>query len=266
LKKSISIVLIVLLSLNILAGCSNKKVDENLIRIGVSPKPHKELINLIEEDLLEEGIKLEIIEFTDYIKPNLALADGELDANFFQHETYMKAFREENKLNIVSIGAVHIEPMGLYSSKINDLEELKNGSEIAIPNDITNGFRALFLLEKHGLIKLDPKAGMTATAKDIIENPKNLKIVELDASTLTRILKDVDAAVINGNYALEADLLPDKDAIILEDKDSPYANIVAIRKGEEEEERFVKLMKALQSEKVREFIEKEYEGAILPGF
>lgn len=265
-KKSISIVIIVLLSLNILTGCSNKKVDENLIRIGVSPKPHKELINLIEEDLLEEGIKLEIIEFTDYIKPNLALADGELDANFFQHETYMKAFREENKLNIVSIGAVHIEPMGLYSSKINDLEELKNGSEIAIPNDITNGFRALFLLEKHGLIKLDPKAGMTATAKDIIENPKNLKIVELDASTLTRILKDVDAAVINGNYALEADLLPDKDAIILEDKDSPYANIVAIRKGEEEEERFVKLMKALQSEKVREFIEKEYEGAILPGF
>jgi len=266
LKKFILIVGIFILSLSLLTACNQNKVDENLIRIGVSPKPHREIIELVKEDLEKEGIKLEIIEFTDYIKPNLALAEGELDANFFQHEPYMNEFREEKNIDIVSIGGIHIEPMGLYSSKYNNIDELENGSEIAIPNDPTNGGRALLLLEKHGLIKLKDDVGILATEKDIVENPKNLILTPLEAASLPRILKDVDGAVINGNYALEASLIPTKDAIIIEDKDSPYANIIAIRKGEENQERFIKLMEALRSDKVRAFIEKEYEGGVIPAF
>lgn len=265
-KKFILILLTVVLSFTILTNCGKKQVDESSIKIGVSPKPHGDLVALVKEDLEAQGFKVEIIEFTDYIKPNLALDEGELDANFFQHEPYMNDFKEENKLDIVSIGGVHIEPLGLYSSKINSLEELKDDSEIAIPNDVTNGLRALLLLEKYDLIKLDPNAGLTATAKDIVENPKNLKIVELEAGALPRVLGDVDGAVINGNYALAAGLFPTEDSIILEDKDSPYANIVAIRKGEESQERFIKLMEALQSDKVREFIEEKYQGGVIPAF
>jgi D-methionine transport system substrate-binding protein len=224
------------------------------------------LIELIEEDLEKEGIKLEIIEFDDYVKPNLALAEKQLDANFFQHEPYMNNFREEKNIDIVSIGGVHIEPMGLYSSKLKNIEDLEDGSEIAIPNDTTNEFRALLLFEKYGLIELDPDAGILATKNDIIHNPKNLKFRELEASTLPRILDDVDGAIINGNYALEAGLIPTEDSLILEEKDSPYANIVAIRKGEENQKRFIELMKALQSDKVRKFIEEEYNGGVIPAF
>ncbi|QQY78874.1 D-methionine transport system substrate-binding protein [Keratinibaculum paraultunense] len=265
-KKFISIIGILILSLSLLTACNRKNVDENLIRIGVSPKPHREIIELVKEDLEKEGIKIEIIEFTDYIKPNLALAEGELDANFFQHEPYMKEFREEKNIDIISIGGVHIEPMGLYSSKYDSIDELKDGSEIAIPNDPTNGGRALLLLEKHGLIKLKNNDSILVTENDIEENPKNLKITPLEAASLPRILKDVDGAVINGNYALEAGLIPTRDALIIEDKDSPYANIIAIRKGEENQERFIKLMEALRSDKVRAFIEKEYEGGVIPAF
>jgi len=178
----------------------------------------------------------------------------------------MNNFREEKNIDIVSIGGVHIEPMGLYSSKLKNIEDLEDGSEIAIPNDTTNEFRALLLFEKYGLIELDPDAGILATKNDIIHNPKNLKFRELEASTLPRILDDVDGAIINGNYALEAGLIPTEDSLILEEKDSPYANIVAIRKGEENQKRFIELMKALQSDKVRKFIEEEYNGGVIPAF
>lgn len=265
-KKFALSVLIIVLGFAILVGCSNNKNDQNLIRIGVSPMPHKDIIEFVKEDLEKEGIKLEIKEFTDYIKPNLALAEGELDANFFQHEPYMNQFKEEKNIDIVSIGGVHIEPMGLYSSKFQSIEELEDGSEIAIPNDVTNGGRALLLLEKYGLIKLDNNAGILATKEDIVENPKNLKIKELEASALPRILNDVDGAIINGNYVLEAGLIPTKDSILLEEKDSPYANIIAIRKGEENQDRFVKLMKVLQSEKVKKYIEENYNGGVIPAF
>lgn len=265
-KKLISLILIAILSIPFLVGCGKAKDDENTIRIGVSPKPHKEIIELIQDDLEKEGIKVKIIEFTDYIKPNLALAEGELDANFFQHEPYMKEFREEKNIQIVSIGGVHIEPMGLYSSKYTNIDELEDGSEIAIPNDVTNGGRALLLLEKHGLIKLKDDVGILATEKDIEENPKNLKFTPLEAASLPRILEDVDGAVINGNIALEASLVPTEDSIILEDRDSPYANIIAVREGEEKQKRFVKLIEVLQSEKVKTFIEEEYEGGVIPAF
>jgi D-methionine transport system substrate-binding protein len=266
LKKFALLLLITVLSFSLLTGCGKEKNDENLIRIGVSPEPHKKIVELIKEDLEKEGIKVEIIEFTDYIKPNLALAENELDANFFQHEPYMNKFREEKNIDIISIGGVHIEPMGLYSSKYNSIDELKDGSEIAIPNDVTNGGRALLLLEKHGLIKLKEGTDILATENDIEENPKKLKLTPLEAASLPRVLKDIDGAIINGNYALEAGLIPTEDSIILEDKDSPYANIIAIRNGEENQERFIKLMEVLQSDKIKNFIEENYNGGVIPAF
>lgn len=265
-KKLALVVLSIGLVLTSLVGCSNNKGSNNIIRMGVSPRPHREIIEFIEEDLKEEGVELEIIEFDDYVKPNLALAEKEIDANFFQHEPYMNNFREEKKIDIVSIGGVHIEPMGLYSTKFGDIDELEDGSEIAFPNDPTNGGRALLLLEKYGLIKLNPDAGILATENDIIENPKNLKFTALEAAYLPRVLNEVDGAIINGNYALEANLIPTEDSLILEEKDSPYANIIAIRAGEEKEEKYIKLMEVLQSEKIKKFIEENYGGGVIPAF
>lgn len=265
-KKLILILSIVVLSLTVFVACDTTNEDESLIRIGVSPVPHREIIEFIEEDLKEEGITLEIVEFTDYIKPNISLDDNEIDANFFQHEPYLNDFKEEKDLDLISIGGVHLEPMGLYSSKFDSIEELEDGSEIAIPNDSTNGGRALLLLEQSGLITLKDSSDLLATESDIAENPKNLKFIALDAAQLPRVVDDIEGAVINGNYAIESGLIPTEDAILLEDEDSPYTNIVAIRNGEEEQERFVKLMELLQSDKVREFIEEEYEGGVIPGF
>lgn len=266
-KKNILLsILIIVLSASIFTGCESKEANSNTITIGVSPVPHREIIDCIKEDLEKDGINVEIVEFTDYIKPNLALAQGELDANFFQHEPYMNEFATEQKIDIVSLGKIHIEPLGLYSSKHKSIDELSEGSVIAIPNDPTNGGRALILLEKHNLIKLKEEAGLSATEKDIEENPKSLVIKPLEAAQLPRILNDVDGAVINGNFALEAGLVPTKDALILEDKDSPYANIIAIKKGEENDEKLQKLLKALQSDKVKNFIEDKYNGGVIPAF
>lgn len=268
-KNIIFSLLIIVLVVSIFTGCDkkvNSTEDVSSIKIGVSPVPHGEIIKCIEDDLKSEGINVEIIEFTDYIKPNLSLADGELDANFFQHEQYMKEFATENNIDIISLGKIHIEPLGLYSSNCKSIEELKDNSVIAIPNDPTNGGRALILLEKNGLIKLKENAGLSATENDIVDNPKNLEFKPLEAAQLPRVINDVDGVVINGNYALEAGLIPTKDALILEDKDTPYANIIAIRKGEEKEEKYQKLLKVLQSEKVKEFIEEKYNGAVIPAF
>ncbi|WP_077368259.1 MetQ/NlpA family ABC transporter substrate-binding protein [Anaerosalibacter sp. Marseille-P3206] len=269
-KKNIILsILIIVLSISVFTACEKKEStteDLNILTIGVSPVPHKEIIECIEKDLKEEGIDIEIVEFTDYVKPNLSLAEGEIDANFFQHEPYMNEFSTEHKIDIVSLGKIHIEPLGLYSFKYKSIEELGEGSVVAIPNDPTNGGRALILLEKHNLVKLKEGVGLSATEKDIVENPKNLVFKPLEAAQLPRILKDVDAAVINGNFAIEAGLVPTKDALILEDKDSPYANIIAVRKGEEKEEKLQKLLKALQSDKVKDFIDQKYNGGVIPAF
>lgn len=266
-KRTLSIVLIIVLSVSLLTACSGGKTStSNKIVIGVSPDPHAKLIELIVDDLEKEDIEVEIKEFTDYVTPNLALDDGDLDANFFQHTPYLKDFIEKEGVELASIGGVHVEPMALYSDKINSIDELEDGAEIAIPNDTVNGGRALILLEAHGLIKLEEGAGLEATERDIAENPKNLTFTPLEAAIIPRALDDVDAAIINGNYALEQGLNPVNDGIIIEDADSPYANIVAVRKGEENMERFKKLMEALQSEKVKNFIEEEYDGAIVPAF
>lgn len=265
-KKTILLLLVLVLSFSLLTGCGKGEEDENTIKIGVSPVPHREIVENIEDDLEKEGINLEIIEFTDYVKPNLSLADKEIDANFFQHEPYMNDFKEERSIDIISLGKVHLEPLGLYSSKYKSIDDLKEKDIIAIPNDPTNGGRALLLLEQHGIIKLNNSAGLAATENDIEENPKNISFKPMEAAQLPRILKDVDGAVINGNYAIEAKLTPTKDAIILEDKDSPYSNIIAIRAGEEKEEKLQKLIKVLQSEKTKKFIEEKYSGGVIPGF
>ncbi len=263
-KKNI---LLVLLALFFIA-CGGKKTEEEsaVIKVGATPVPHSEILQAVREDLAAEGLELEIVEFTDYVTPNLALNDGEIDANFFQHLPYLDKFAEERGLDLVSVGTVHVEPMGLYSKKINSLDDLKDGSVIAIPNDPSNGGRALLLLQAKGLIKLDAEAGLNATELDVTENPKKLEFRALDAAQLPRVLADVDAAVINGNYALESDLNPSKDAMLIEGAESPYANIVVAKAGRENEEKIQKLMKVLQSEKVKTFIEEKYNGAVVPAF
>ncbi len=265
-KKILSILIISVLSLSLLAGCSQKSAKDNEIVIGVSPEPHSKLVSLVVDDLEKEGIKVKLVEFTDYVQPNLALNDGELDANFFQHLPYLEDFIVKQNVKLTSLGNVHVEPMALYSNKYKSVDDIPNGAEIIIPNDTVNGGRALILLEDNGLIKLKEDAGLGATEKDIVENPKNLKITALEAAGLPRVLDDVAGAVINGNYALEAGLNPVKDGLLIEGKDSPYANIVAVREGEENQEKFVKLIKALQSEKVKKYIEENYNGGVVPAF
>ncbi|NMA84482.1 MAG: MetQ/NlpA family ABC transporter substrate-binding protein [Epulopiscium sp.] len=265
-KKISLLTIITILAGILLTACGSKGSKANEIKIGVSPVPHSEIIEYIKEDLEKEGLQVTLIEFTDYIKPNHALNDKELDANFFQHGPYFEDFIAKENLKLVSLGNVHIEPMALYSNNHKTVEDLPNGAHIAIPADSVNGGRALLLLESNGLIKLKEGVGLEATEKDIIENPKNIVITALENAQLPRILGDVNGAVINGNYALEAGLNPVSDGLITEGKDSPYANLVAVRAGEEGQDKFVKLLKALQSDKVRQFIEEKYEGAVVPAF
>lgn len=236
------------------------------IKIGVTPVPHAEIMEFIKEDMAAKGINLELVEFNDYVVPNIALNDGEIDANFFQHDPYFQANKEQNSLDLVSIGVVHIEPIALYSAKYESIEELPDGANIIIPNDATNGARALLLLEKAGLIKLEDPSNINATEEDITENPKNLTFTPMDAAAIPRAYADADGAVINSNFAISAGLNPITDGLIMEEGDSPYANLVAVRAGEEKEEKFAKLMEALHSEKVREFLLEKYEGAVVPAF
>ena len=257
----------------LVAGCSGEKKEaaqssdkKVVLKVGATPVPHAEILNEIKPLLAKDGIDLQIIEFTDYVKPNLSLNDKEIDANFFQHEPYLKKFAADRKLDLVNLVAVHIEPMGVYSKKLKDIKSVPDGAKVAIPNDPTNGGRALNILAKAGLIKLKDGVGISATVGDIVENPKNLKITEAEAAMLPRTLDDVDLAVINSNFALEAKLNPTKDALFIEPKDSPYANIVAVRKGDENRKEIQALKKALTSPEVKKFIEEKYKGAVIPAF
>jgi len=244
-------------------GTDNQKVT---IKVGASPVPHAEILQVVKPILEKEGIELQIVEFTDYVQPNLKLAENELDANYFQHIPYLESFSKEHNLSLTYTAKVHIEPMGAYSQKIKSLDELKDGATVAIPNDPTNGGRALLLLQRAGLVKLNPDAGINATVNDIVENPKNLKITELEAATLPRVLPDVDLAVINTNYALEAGLVPTKDALVIEDANSPYVNVLVVRQGDESRPELQKLAEALTSDEVKKFIEEKYQGAVVPAF
>jgi D-methionine transport system substrate-binding protein len=228
--------------------------DDNKIVIGVSPVPHGEIINGLSEQFKEAGLDVEVVVFDDYIQPNEQLAAGDIDANYFQHGPYLKDFCEQNKLDLVSIGNVHIEPIALYSDKIKDISELKDGDEIIIPNDPSNGGRALILLDKIGIIKLKDNTNLLSTENDIAENPNNIKIVPMEAQNIPNTYTDAAAAVINSNYAIGAGLNPNTDALVMEDIDSPYANLVAVRKGDENKEKFKKLMEVLHSEDCKKFI------------
>jgi len=257
----------------ILGGCGGaekkeeqKSADGIVLKVAATPVPHAEILNAIKPILTKEGIDLQIVEFTDYVKPNLATADKEVDANFYQHSPYLEKFVADRGLTLTSVAAIHIEPMGIYSKKIQKLAELKEGGQVAIPNDPSNGGRALLILEKAGLLKLKEGVGIQATPRDIIENPKNLKITEIEAAQLPRSLDDVDIAVINTNYGLEAGLNPTKDALFIESKDSPYANILVVRSGDEERPEIKKLIEALKSAESKKFIEEKYKGEILPVF
>lgn len=257
----------------LVAGCSGEKKEaaqssdkKVVLKVGATPVPHAEILNEIKPLLAKDGIDLQIIEFTDYVKPNLSLNDKEIDANFFQHEPYLKKFAADRKLDLVNLVAVHIEPMGVYSKKLKDIKSVPDGAKVAIPNDPTNGGRALNILAKAGLIKLKDGVGISATVGDIVENPKNLKITEAEAAMLPRTLDNVDLAVINSNFAMEAKLNPTKDALFIEPKDSPYANIVAVRKGDENRKEIQALKKALTSPEVKKFIEEKYKGAVIPAF
>lgn len=278
-KKILLIVLVLALLATSIIGCAPKqetpaqeaastKEDkkEIVLKVGATPIPHAEILEEVKTILDKDNIKLEIIEFQDYVQPNTALADDELDANFFQHKPYLDNFNEERGLNLVSAAKVHVEPLGLYSKSIKDLSQLKDGNTIAIPDDATNNARALLLLQNKGIIKLKEGADITATEMDIVENPKNLKFHAIEAAQLPRVLEDVDCAVINTNFALPAGLNPLKDAIIIEDGDSPYANILAVKDGDENRDEIQKLIKALNSPEIKSFIEEKYQGSIIPAF
>ncbi|MEU8628269.1 MetQ/NlpA family ABC transporter substrate-binding protein [Streptomyces sp. NPDC048669] len=235
--------------------------------VAASPTPHADILNFVSKNLADKaGLKLEVKEFTDYVLPNTATETGQVDANFFQHQPYLDDFNEKNNTHLVSVGTVHLEPLGLYSKKVKDLADIKPGQTIAVPNDTTNEGRALQLLAGNGLITLKDGVGTSAKLSDITDK-KGLKFKELEAATVPRALNDVDAAVINGNYAIEAKLKPAKDSLALEKADgNPYANIVAVKKGNEKDARVQKLVKLLHSDEVKKFIEDSYQGSVIPAF
>jgi D-methionine transport system substrate-binding protein len=241
---------------------------EVTLKVGATPVPHAEILEAVKPILAKEGIKLEIKEFSDYVQPNMALDSNQLDANFFQHIPYLETFNKDKGLHLTYIAKVHIEPMGVYSKQVKDLKDLKDGATVAIPNDPSQVGRSLALLQKAGILKLKEGVGVKGTVQDIAENPKNLKVVELDAPQLPRVLDDakIAAAVINTNFALQANLNPVKDSIYLEDKESPYVNVLAVREADKTNEALQKLAKALNSPEIKKFIEDKYKGAVVPAF
>jgi D-methionine transport system substrate-binding protein len=266
-KKTSLILIALILVLTLITGCGNNTntADEQgtpttTLVVGASVTPHAEILNVAKEILAEEGIELKVVEFADYVQPNINVESGDLDANYFQ----------DNNTHLVSVAAIHYEPFGIYAGKTASIDQLADGAIISVPNDGTNEARALYLLEAQGLIKLKEGVGFSATVLDIAENPKNLVIKELEAAQLTLSLPDVDLAVINGNYAIQAGLNATSDALAIEDKDSEaaqtYANIICVKEGNENDPAIQALCNALKSDKVKEFIENTYEGAVVPMF
>ncbi len=273
-KRLFALIFCFALLFGLAAGCGQKETEEpengatatTKLVVGATAKPHAEILEVIKPMLKEQGIELEIREFTDYVLLNPALEDGQIDANFFQHIPYLEDYNKENNADLVWTVKVHNEPMGVYSKKYQKVEDFPNGATVGIPNDTTNGGRALMVLERSGIIKLREGAGLTATEKDIVDNPKNLKIQMMDAAMLPRALDDLDACVINSNYALEAGLNPVKDSIFMEPKDSPFANVLVVRPEDKDKEAIKKLGEALQSPQVKQFLEEKYQGSCVPAF
>lgn len=272
-KKLFAILLTGVLTLS-LAACGGSEApaedtsaDAITLKIGASPTPHAEILAAAKDELAAKGINLEIVEFTDYVQPNLATESGDLDANYFQHQPYLDSFNAEQGTNLVSIGQVHFEPMAIYAGTVTDLSAIPEGTKVGIPNDGTNGGRALLLLEANGLIKLNPEAGISATKLDIVENPLNLEIIDMEAAQLPLSLGDLGIAVINGNYAMQNGLTSE-DALAIEGADSvaatTYGNVVVVKAGNENAPGLAELMEVLQGPTIAEFINNTYGGAVAP--
>jgi D-methionine transport system substrate-binding protein len=278
-KKKIALILILALSVFALAACGggdkkdakddSGKVDTKVLKIGASTVPHAEILEFVKPILAKEGIDLQITEYTDYIIPNTAVESHELDANYFQHQPYLDSFNKKNGTHLVSAVAVHYEPMGIYAGKTKSLAELADKATIAVPNDPTNEARALLLLQQEGLIKVKDGVGLNATPNDIVDNPKHIKFFEAEAAAVARSIQDVDFAIVNGNYALEAGLKV-SDALAVEKADSEaaktFANIVAVYDGDQNKPEIQALVKALTSDETKKFIEDKYKGAVVPVF
>lgn len=247
-------------------GAGAEAPSEVTLKIGASPTPHAEMLKFIQPMLKEQGVNLEILEFNDYIQPNTQLFEKQIDANFFQTLPYLEQFNADKGYDLVSVAGVHIEPFGAYSKKVTKIEDLKDGAKVVIPNDPSNGGRALALMAANGLLTLKEGVGGSGTVADITENPKKLNIKEVEAATLPRVLGEVDLALINTNYALEAGLVPTTDALFIEGSDSPYVNIVVARPDNKDSEAMQKLAAALRSPEMKKFIEDNYKGATVPAF
>ncbi|CAM3062250.1 MetQ/NlpA family ABC transporter substrate-binding protein [Streptobacillus ratti] len=260
-------IILALLTFILISCTGGKGSDENTQKLvlGVSPIPHQEIVEFIKDDLKALGVDLEIVVFNDYVQPNISLKDGSIDANYFQHIPYMESFGKENNIDMVSAGAVHLEPLKAYSNVVKDINDIKEKSEILIPNDPTNRGRALLLLDASGLIKLNSREKLDANISDIIENPKNLVITSLNSEQIAPRLSEVTLAIINTNNALASGITGDK-AVIIEDKNSPYVNIITVLKGKENDDKIQKLIKVLQTDKVKQFIIEKYNGEVEVGF
>ena len=261
LKKSLT-------ALALAAAALGAQAADVVLKVAATAVPHAEILNFVKPQLKAQGVDLQVKEFSDYVQPNLAVQDKQLDANFFQHQPYLDSFNKDRKTDLVTVpnGKVHVEPFGAYSSKIKSVKELKDGATVAIPNDPSNGGRALILLAKQGLIELKDPQSLTPTPLDVVKNPKKLKFKELEAPLLPRALADVDLALINTNYAIEAKLNPTQDALFIEGADSPYTNIVVSRTDRAQDPTIAKLMKALHTPEVKKFIQDKYKGAVVPAF
>ncbi len=266
-KKLVSLLLTAALAAALLTGCSAK--EKTVLKVGASPAPHAEILESVKEALAKENIDLQVVEFTDYIVPNQAVESGEIDANYFQHITYMNNFNAEQGTHLVSVAEIHYEPFGIYAGKTTSLADLADGAQIGIPSDPTNGGRALLLLQEQGLITLPEDAGLEPTVLDIAENPHNFDIVEMEAAQLPRSLDSLDVAVINGNYAIQAGLKM-ADALAIESAEgtagTAYVNVLTVKEGNEDNEAIKALVKALQSDAVKSFMEETYGGAVVPVF
>ena len=271
-RKSLALILCLIFVLVLAAGCGGKSepakpaaapAADKPLKIGVTPGPHAQIMEVVKKVAEKDGLKIQIVEFSDYVQPNVALSQGDIDINSFQHLPYLENMVKDRKYDLVMLAKTFTFPMGIYSKKIKNIKDLKDGATVAIPNDPTNGGRALILFEKAGLIKLKPGLGHKASVVDIVENPRKFKIRELEAAQIPRTLEDMEIAAINTNYAMSAGLMPAKDALILEDSSSPYANILAVRGKDKDNPLYKKFLKAYQSEEVKKFVTEQFKGSVI---